>query len=102
METLLVISAEPHSIHFAAYDGTSWPAELNLIGRGHIALACGDIEFFAKGVNSSHPEVARSTPADGRFDHDIAMARLLGWLGRHSGSKLKAVGRHRCWSPTRC
>lgn len=93
MEALLVINAGFSSIKFAAYDSTFSPGELNLIGKGHVALAGAEIEFFVKSADSSHPEIARSRPADGAFDHDKAMARMFSWLDKHRGGlKLTAVG----------
>src|SRR5258708_32649980 len=90
MQAVLVINADSTSIRFAAYDGTS-PGELSLIGKGHVALAGGEIEFFVRNAVSSHPEIARSRPADGAFDHDTAMARMLRWVTRHCGLKLTAI-----------
>jgi acetate kinase len=93
MEAILVINAGFSSIKFAAYDGTSSPGEMNLIGKGYVALAGAEIEFFVKSANSSHPEIARSSPAGGAFDPDKAMARMLNWLDQHRGGlKLTAVG----------
>ncbi|MEO8137662.1 MAG: hypothetical protein ABI831_27230 [Betaproteobacteria bacterium] len=92
MEALLVVNADSASIKFAAYDATSSPGEMNLIGKGHVALAGGELEFFVKCANSSHPEIARSRPADRAFDHDKAMDRMFNWLDRHCGLKLTAVG----------
>ena len=84
MQAVLVVTSDSTSIRFAAYDGTS-PGELSLIGKGHVALSGSDIEFFVKNATSSHPEIIRSKPADGAFDHDQAMARMYRWVDRHCG-----------------
>ena len=90
MEAVLVISADSTSLRFAAYDGTS-PGELSLIGKGHVALSGADVEFFVRNATSSHPEIMRSKPADGAFDHDHAIGKMHRWVDRHCGLKLIAI-----------
>jgi len=91
MQAVLVIRSCPTSIEFAAYDGTS-PGELSVIGKGHVKLVGGEIEFFVKNAVSSHPEIVCNRPADGAFDHDAAIARMLRWTDRHCGLKIMAIG----------
>ncbi len=91
--TILVLNAGSSSVKFSLF-GTGATAGLELLSRGQVEGIGTSPRFLARS-GSGETLVRREWPADDGFDHERAIATILGWLEAEGGEDALRAAGHR-------
>jgi len=91
--TILVLNAGSSSVKFSLF-GTGATAGLELLSRGQVEGIGTSPRFLARS-GDGETLVRREWPAEDGFDHERAIATILGWLEAEGGEDALRAAGHR-------